>query len=123
VYTITDVEHPNYMMPGVAIDPAFCPFTETIVISPLKDGSSAIEEISDEGGVTGYEHKIYYDNLKPLGPPREKQTVTVTVTSNSPYANDKAVTETGDWELTFRNPCNNPDFVEIVPAEIDDIDY
>ena len=116
-------------MPGVTIDPAYCPFTTSISQTNLQDGSSALTKQEsqatpdDDNGDYVYDF-FYNKDLLPIRPIEQTQTVTLTATSSSIYGAKNAVTqESGDWDLTFNNPCKDPAFTEIVPSDVPEIDY
>ena len=56
---------------------------------------------------------FYSESLDPVS---ESQTVTVTVTTDSVYPTQSTqkLTETEDFTLTFKNPCFDTEYVEIV---------
>ena len=76
-------------MAGVTIDPAYCPFTTSIVQTNLQDGSSALtkqasQATSDDNGDYVYDF-FYNKDLLPIRPTPQTQTVTLTATSSSIY--------------------------------------
>jgi len=127
VLTITDNAKTSYTMPEATIEPDYCPYTAKLEISKLNDGSTAIDSLP-EGTYTdqtSFLFNFYYDkDLKPIRPVPQTQTVTLTVTAMSKYSTGTQKTvESDSWELSFKNPCKDPAFVEIVPSELPDIDY
>ena len=60
-----------------------------------------------------------------MDPVGDSQTVTVTVTTNSfyPTVNTETRVKSKDFTLTFKNPCFDTDFVEIVAPTLLDYTY
>lgn len=57
----------------------------------------------------------YENDLEPLEPLGQTQTITLTATSTSSYGvfNERTST-TSEFDLTFLNPCANADFVTLL---------
>ena len=85
----------------------------------LNSGDSAItQDSSNEKKFTFF----YNTSLDPLS---ESQTVTVTVSTDSlyPTSTTDKITKSQLFTLTFKNPCFDTDFVEIVAPTLSKYDY
>ena len=118
-YTITDDSAEPYTHPEFTVSPSYCPIKYEYGWTMLANGDSAITQDSvDEKKFTFF----YNTSLDPLS---ESQTVTVTVSTDSlyPTSTTQKVTKIQKFTLTFKNPCFDSDFVEIVAPALSKYDY
>ena len=111
-YTLYDYGEANgveYTLPDLpfTIEPSFCPLEYSREISLLDDGDSA--EVSSDYPWNMF--KFRYTAREALG---QTQTITITATSNSLSGGaHESIGTTSEFDLTFRDPCTDPDFVSI----------
>ena len=109
VYTLTDLAHPDVTV-QFSVQPDYCPVTYSVVATQLDDGSSAVSHVDNIVSIE------YTKDLLPLG---QFQVVTVVATSRSKFGGSSApATGVATFNVTFKNPCFDTRFVEIVPPAV-----
>ena len=118
MYTLTDEEQ-SYSHPEVVVEPEFCPYKVDYSIVDLPNGESAITQSASDAGTFNF---LYTAGLYPLD---KSQRVNALFTSETKYATSPSspVTEPAHFDLTFRNPCVDPDFVSVKKINLPDLDY
>jgi hypothetical protein len=126
VYTITDDSHPNYKTAAWTITPDYCEVDFVSTITPLNGvEGTAVDVLDGEVFSALGEITFDFDYSKDLLPATtsETQTVTITGTSKSKYGTNNAITLDVDFDVTFLNPCLDPNFVQIVKGDLDELTY
>lgn len=65
----------------------------------------------------------YVDDLSPVIPVQQFQTVTITATSKSKYGTKNAASKSVDFIVRFLNPCLDSQYVQIVAPNLDTLQY
>lgn len=103
------------------MQPDYCKFTFTYSISDLFDADSFVTTAITQDSSNSKKFSFFYK--KDLAPLTQTQTVTVTVKSTSDYGVFKTpVTNIQSFDLTFKNPCLDTSFVEIVAPSLANYD-
>ena len=115
-YVITDHMIP-YTHPDFVADPAFCPVRYEYDVPSLRNGNKIIEQ---KGGDQKFE--TYYE--ADLSPIDEDITVTIKAISESGWTTTRDIESSpGTFVVRSEGPCDNTDYVNIIPKAFPDYDY
>ena len=107
------------MHPAFTVSPSYCPTKYEYNWTMLTGDKTAITQ----GTVDKKQFSFFYNES--LDPVSESQTVTVSVTTDSIYPSQSTqkLTENEEFTLTFKNPCFDTEYVEIVAPTLANYDY
>lgn len=112
-YTLTD-DPKDFVAPAFVIDPDYCPFDVTCTISAIPGGTIATDRSPGSNPPSFILDK--FDSLSGLG---SRQTIRCTATSKTDYPpvnpgdNNPITSPPGVTDIVPKNPCIDPNFVEI----------
>ena len=121
VYTLTDDNAAPYVHPDFTVDPDYCPLIYSYSETFLADGDSALilPTIANDDKTFNFS---YTKDLVPLG---QIQSATVTATSTSKYLPlaETPRVDSASFQLSFKNPCIDQDFVTINAPDFVNLEY
>lgn len=120
-YTISDVSQTYTLNPLITVTPSYCGLVVTATIeAPLG------EKLSFASADQTFSLPQFYDSLHLAGHPTTTERsyeITVTYETFSPWKSAPTSTGSNTFDWLIKNPCVDPNYVQILPTNITDQNY